>query len=297
MRAGDHKGGKLDKQALIDAIGRSGGGRNALDEADALWVKLDCLQQTGRYGLLLSQLAKSNDKSNFLALVLEANFAYQFESQALELTYEVKQDAQHRSSIDFLRKTPSGDSVFFELRLLQQKQSITDSINTQLEKSQIYRVFMDGQDEQAEVVRIQETVLGKVQDRSGNPIKFFSTAADAVNIVVVDATDSILGTIDFDDCMLATHGDPTVKEVYRRQVFGLFQEDKPEYPQRIHDLAAKHAHIRNTLHGVLFLFKKPDTGILAYQLEQYLIWNPARIDGARERPIFADVASAIPVRQ
>jgi hypothetical protein len=121
----------LDKQALIDAISRSGGKQNALDEAEALWVKIDCLQQTGRYGPLLSQLDKANDKSNFLALVLEANFAYQFESQGLELTYEVKHDVQHKSSIDFLRKAPSDDSVFLELRLLQQAQSITNSINVQ----------------------------------------------------------------------------------------------------------------------------------------------------------------------
>jgi hypothetical protein len=96
--------------------------------------------------------------------------------------------------------------------------------------------------------------------------------------------------------MLATHGDPGVKEIFRRQVFGLFQEDKPEYPQYIHELAVKYAHIRSKLHGVLFLFKKHDTGILAYQLEQYLIWNPALVDEASPRRIFADVASAIPVR-
>jgi hypothetical protein len=155
---------------------------------------------------------------------------------------------------------------------------------------------MDGQDEQDEVVRIQNTVLGKVQDKNGNPIKFFSTAADAVNIVVVDATNSIMGTIDIQDCILATHGDPGVEVVYRRQVFGLFQEDKPEYPQHIHALSAKYAHIRSTLHGVLFLFKKPDTGVLAYQLEQYLLWNPALIDEARARPILTEVANVIPVR-
>lgn len=287
----------MDKQALVDAIVRSGGKQNALDEVEALYSKLDLLQQTARYKALLSQIANANDKNNFLALVLEANFAYQFESQGLELTYEVKQGAQHKSSIDFLRKSPRGDSVFFELRLLQQAKPITDSIAEQLQKQPAYYVSMMGEQEQDEVVRIQNTVLGKVQDKNGNPIKFFSTAADAVNIVVVDATDSILGTIDVHDCMLATAGDPGVEEPYRRQVFGLFQEDKPEYPQHIHDLATKYTHIRNTLHGVLFLFKKPDTGILAYQLEQYLMWNPTRIDKARVRPIFVDVASAIPVRQ
>ncbi len=71
----------MNKQALIDAIRRSGGKRWALDEADDLWVRLDFLQKTGRYGQLLLGLANANDKSNFLALVLEANFAHQFESK------------------------------------------------------------------------------------------------------------------------------------------------------------------------------------------------------------------------
>ena len=217
----------MNKQALIDAIGRSGGQQNALGEADALWAKLDCLKQTGRYGVLLSQLSTTNDKSNFLALVLEANFAYQFELQGLDLTYEVKQNTQHNSSIDFLRKTPSGDSVYFELRLLQQTQSITDSIKTQLQKYYNYRVMLGGQDEQKEVVRIQNTILSKVQDRNGKPIKFFSKNADVVNIIVIDATDSILGMIDLHDCILTAHGDPGVEEIYRRQIFGLFQEVKP----------------------------------------------------------------------
>jgi hypothetical protein len=67
-----------------------------------------------------------------------------------------------------------------------------------------------------------------VQDRHGNPIKFFSTDPDVLNVVVVDATKSILGIIDIYDCLLATYGDPAVDEVYRRGIFGLFQEDRPE---------------------------------------------------------------------
>jgi hypothetical protein len=116
-----------NQQDLESAIRRSGGKQSALDEMEALRQKLDFLQQTGRYDRLLNQLRKSNDKNNFLALVLEANFAHQFESQNLPLTYEVKQEVQHKSSIDFLRNAPSGDSVYFELRLLQEAQSIGPS--------------------------------------------------------------------------------------------------------------------------------------------------------------------------
>ncbi len=152
----------MNKQALIDAIRRSDGKQWALDEADDLWLRLESLHKTSRYGQLLSSLVKANDKSNFLALVLEANFAYQFESKGLALVYEVQQDAQKRSSIDFLRKTPNGDSVYFELRLLQQTQSIKDSINAQLQKWSVYVLFMGGDDEQKEVVRLQNTIRGKV---------------------------------------------------------------------------------------------------------------------------------------
>lgn len=70
----------MDKEILVNAIKNSGGGQNALDESDALLTRINYLTQTERYAQLVSQLAKSNDKSNFLALVLEVNFAYQFES-------------------------------------------------------------------------------------------------------------------------------------------------------------------------------------------------------------------------
>lgn len=284
----------MEKQALIEAIGRSGGKQNALDEVDVLWDKIDYLQQTGRFGPLLSQLVKANDKSNFLALVLEVNFAYQFEVRGLEMFYEVKQNSQKKSSVDFLHIATGGDSVFFELRLLQQAKPITDWINKQLKKIKAYSVVRGGQFEQDQVLRIQNTILNKVQDKHGKPIKFFSTAANVCNIVVIDASDSIFGAIDIYDCMLATYGDPSVQEVYKRQVFGLFQEDNSRYPQNIHKLATKYVHIRTTLHGVLFLFKKFNTGILAYQLEQYLMWNPTCIDETKAQRIFADITRAIP---
>ena len=203
----------MDKQALIDAITRSGSKQNALAEADDLWIKVDFLQQTGRFGLLLSQLTKANDKGNFLALVLEVNFAYQFESHGLQLAYEVKQDKQYKGSIDFLHMISTGEKVYFELRLLQQTQSIAAAIENQLKKSEVSQVLLDAHHEQDEVVRIQNTVLGKVQDKDGNPTKFFSTGSDTVNIVVVDASASLLGMVDVNDYLLATLGDPGVEEV------------------------------------------------------------------------------------
>src|SRR5689334_4018490 len=96
----------MDKQALVDAIRSSGGKQWALAEVDDLWPRVELLQNTGRYGSLISQLAAANDKNNFLALVLEVNFAYQLESQGKQLAYEVKQNAGKPSTVDFLRQTP-----------------------------------------------------------------------------------------------------------------------------------------------------------------------------------------------
>ena len=71
-----------------------------------------------------SQLASANDKNNFLALVLEVNFAHQFESHGIQLIYEVKQDPGKPSTVDFLRTTAGGKRVYLELRLLQEAKSI-----------------------------------------------------------------------------------------------------------------------------------------------------------------------------
>ena len=284
----------MNKRELIDAIRNSGGKQWALAEVDDLWERVELLQNTGRYGALLSQLAATNDKSNFLALVLEVNFAYQFESQGSQLAYEVKQDAGKPSAVDFLRQTATGKRVYLELRLLQQRKSITTMIDDQLLKHGISKLLLGGDDEKREVERLQGTILAKVQDRKGRPIKFFSTEPDTLNVVVVDVNDTILGTIDVYDCLLATYGDPAVDEVYRRDLFGLFQEDKVEYPQRIHDLAAKYAHIRSRVHGVLFLFREPGSGILAYGLQQYTVWNRALVTEQIAQQVYPDLSTAIP---
>lgn len=286
----------MNKQELIDAIRNSGGKQSALAEVDDLWPRVELLQNTGRYGALLSQLAATNDKSNFLALVLEVNFAYQFESQGSQLAYEVKQDAGKPSTVDFFRQTVTGKRVYLELRLLQQRKSITTMIDDQLLKHGIYRLLLGGDDEKREVERLQGTILAKVQDGKGRPIKFFSTEPDTLNVVVVDVSDTILGTIDVYDCLLATYGDPAVDEVYRRDLFGLFQQDKVEYPKRIHDLAAKYAHIRSRVHGVLFLFREPGSGILAYGLQQYTVWNRALVTEQIAQQVYPDLSTAIPVR-
>jgi hypothetical protein len=254
---------------------------------------VDHLEKTGGYGALLSQISNANHKSNLLALTLELNFAYQFESAGLELTYEVSQDALQNSTIDFLRVSPGGEQVLFELRLIQQPQDIADSIAGQIENTERYKIAPDVEDDQDAVVRIQRKVLSKLEDKKGNLIKFLSTAKNAINIVVVDIADCMLGMMDIHDCMLACQGDPGVEEPHQRGVFGLFQPDMPNFPQSIHDIAKRYAHIRGTIHGILFL-DRVGVKILTYRLCHYLVWNPALIDEPTARRILADVSTAIP---
>ena len=61
----------MNKQSLIDAMQDSGDSQSALDEVDDMWVRVDYLEKTGRYGALLSQISNANDRSNLLALTLE----------------------------------------------------------------------------------------------------------------------------------------------------------------------------------------------------------------------------------
>lgn len=263
----------LDRQTIEAAVKASGGAEQPSDQVEGLFTKLVYLEATGRYGQLLKGIAKSNDKSNFLALLLEATFAYQFETAGFPLDYEAKQVAEQTSSIDFRMKVPSGETVYFELRLLQQDQETAEDIAKQLAATKVYEVVKDGDDEQAEVLRVQGTLLGKVENAAGKPIKFLETGDGLFNIVVLCISDVLLGTVDMHDCMLATYGDPEVPEHCRRGIFGMFQELKPTYPEHVQAAAARFKRFKATINAVLFLFRPAGSGVLDYSLQQVLVWN------------------------
>lgn len=268
----------MDKATLVAAIQNSGGAGQTDDQVDGLLTKLAYLEHAGRYGKLLASVASANDKSNLLAAIFEVTFAFHFERAGLPLEYEVKQDDDNSSSIDFVQRLASGISVYFEARLLQQDNATRESIKEQLQKSCFYRIAMNGKDEHDAIVRLQRVILSKVQKHDGTPTKFLRVAADVVNIVVVDVSDLIAGAIDVHDCLLSTHGDPAVPEDCRRGIFGLFQEPSPEYPEPIQAVAKSYEHIRSTLSAVLFLFKSRGSGVLDYRLEHYITWNPKLVD-------------------
>ena len=285
----------MDKSTLHTVVEKFGGTDD--DEIEGLLEKLNYIENTGKYGRLMKSISSANDKSNFLADVFEATFAFQFESSKLSLEYEVKQNATDNSSIDFLRRMGSGISIYLEARLLQQDNATDQSIRNQLESNNFYQIAMNGNDDHDSIIRLQNVILSKVQKKDGTPTKFLRVDKDIVNIVVIDVSDLILGTIDFYDCLLATHGDPYVEEVYRRGVFGLFQEPLSGYPQEIKKIAISYKHIRNTLSGILFLFKSKNSGLLDYALEHYLIWNPILANHAHVEEVCSEIKRAIPIRQ
>jgi len=284
----------IDRPTLEAAIKASGGAEQPADQLDGLLAKLLALEATGRYGALLKGLAASNDKSNFLAQLLESTFAHQFEAVGMPLDYEVKQVADQTSSIDFMLKANTGDAVYFELRLLQQGKAVADDIAKQLADGNTYVAAMNGEDEQDEILRLQNIVLSKVESK-GKPIKFVRTGDGVVNIVVVCISDILLGTPDVQDCLLATYGDPEVPAECRRDVFGLFQSLTAEYPEHIQKAAANFAHIKATVHAVLFLFKPQGAGVLDYSLQQVLVWNRSLTTNVQALPLAEQFAKALPV--
>lgn len=286
----------MNRAILLDAIRNSGGAEQPDTEVDGLLEKLQHLEDTGKYARLLASIASANDKSNFLSAVFEATFAFQFERSGLPLYYEVQQDDDSNSSIDFMRRAASDISIYFEARLLQQDTATGESIREQLHNTGFYRIAMSGEDEHDAIVRLQSVILNKVQNSEGLPVKFLRTANDIVNIVVIDVSDILLGAIDLHDCLLSTHGDPYVDEVYRRGIFGLFQKPISGYPDHIDTIAHSYEHIRSVLNGVLFLFKSNNSGPLDYILEHYMIWNPALSDKEMAQEVCREIGRAIPPR-
>lgn len=263
------------EDTLLDAFGRIElNAGNAPGSVKAFLRKLDFLSKTTRYQRLLHELNTCNDKNNFFSIILEATFAYEFESKGKPLQYEVRQ-AEDLTSIDFLRVVREDFKVYFELRLVQQRECINRSIVDQLLKSDTYKISLGGDDEQDEIVRLQRVILAKCQDKNGKPLKFFKTEDGHYNIVVVEVTDLVLGTIDEWDCLLTIYGDAEVDDVYRRGIFGLFQTTHPSYPPRIQTLHAEFAHVRSTIHGVLFIRRRSGGDKLYFQIEHCFIPNRA----------------------
>lgn len=287
----------MDKQVLEDAMIRSGWPQVWEDQLDGLWSKIQHLAAKRGFQRLVSNIKNSNDVSNLVASVLEVTFAYQFESAGIALDYEVRQDSSRPSSVDFRWKVSPGLTVYIEARLLQQDGATTASIEGQLRAVNAWSIAKDGDDEHQDIIRVQRIILEKVQKDDGTPTKFFVRDIGTINIVAIDISQIILGMFDHDDCLLVGQGDPAVAPICQRGVFGVFQDLRPEYPDRIRALAESYAHIKTTLHGLLFLFKRPRQEPFNYSLEHFLVWNPSLINKAHAAEISDKIKRAIPLHK
>jgi hypothetical protein len=165
------------------------------EQVNGLLSKLDRLKETGRYGTLLANLKVANDVNNLTASILEATIAFQFEPARIELQYEIKQDAEDESPIDFCWKTKSRKTAYIEVRLLQQDKATADSTSSQLDAGNVYEISKGGDDERQDIFRVQKVILEKVQKKDGSATKFLTSHQDAVNLVAVDISQITLGHI------------------------------------------------------------------------------------------------------
>ncbi|MGO8762470.1 MAG: hypothetical protein ACLP2P_01855 [Desulfobaccales bacterium] len=188
------------------------------------------------------------------------------------MAYEVLQQPPALSTIDFLYSPSQDMHVYYELRLLQQQAAITALFEEQLRESPYFGALLNGPDQQRDIVRLQQVLLSKVQDREGNPVKFFSTERHNYNVIVVDVSQPLLGMIDKYDCILCCCGDEVLPPPYRRDVFGLFQTPRSNDPTLFQDIAQKFDHFREMIHGILFM-RRPRNNSIDFELQYYFIRN------------------------
>ncbi len=257
--------------------------------------KLELLRNAGHYTRLLSNLLAANDSANLRSLVLEATFAYHFQSIGMPLQYEVRRRPDDETSIDFLRQTEWGKTLCIEMRLVQQRHGITTLFEEQLRRSAYFGTLSDGADDRAETLRLQRLVLEKAVNARGQLTKFSPEDINTYNIVAIEVSELHLGMIDDLDCRLVAYGDPAVPDHARRGLFGLFQESCPEYPDHIQEVAARFAPFRDTVHAILFLRQVPPAHPINYRLEYLLIRNRQLVTRAESDQIAREFLRAMDI--
>ena len=213
----------------------------------------------------------------------------------MPLRYEVSGRPEDATSVDFLCRTDHGKELCIEMRLVQQRQSTTDLFEAQLRESEYFGTTLDGEGDRAETVRLQRLILEKAVGKSGDLTKFQPVDAGRYNIVAVEVSELHLGMCDSGDCLLAAYGDPAVSELERRNLFGLFQQPRPEYPAHIQEVASLFAPFREAIHAILFLRKSPRMSPIDYRLEYIFVHNPQIMAGAEVDDIAREFNGAMEV--
>lgn len=292
-----HIGNVELRTRLAAALNASGYQVDATDDRLVPLVeRIGFLQVLGRYQGLIASLLAANDQSNLKSLLLEATFAFKFERVEKLLRYEVQRRAHDESSIDFLRHPESLREICIEMRLAQQREVVRSAIERQLEQTGYYEVMQDGNDDRNETLRLQRIIHQKVVNPLGQPIKFTSGTCDSYNVVAIEVSELHLGMTDHMDCLLAMYGDPAVPEMARRNIFGLFQEARPEYPAYIYELSKGFSYFRDTVHAVLFLWKVPRVAPINFDLQYLLVHNCSLMTTEEATAVAQDFRGAMEVR-
>ncbi len=207
--------------AVLSRLGMDTNARS--DTISFFRKKLELLSETKKYNGLLKSLFASNNLSEFNSYVFEALFAYDFQSKKQSLTYEVTPLTDSNSSVDFYYELDDFN-IYFELRLVQQKNEISKSIETQLATNNSYEIQLNGEDEARETIRLQNLILSKCQRTDGTPIKFKTPEEGTLNFIVINLSELHLGMIDKLDCLLTMYGDKSVPSFCRLGIFGMWQD-------------------------------------------------------------------------
>jgi len=284
---------------LKEIIKAAGGGENAIEHADALLEKINCIASGKQYEALLGQLGAAREQGDFRGRVLEVNFANYFQCKGIVLDYGAKQGMS--GDIDFCWNI-EGLKVYIEMKLLGQDKATRDSINEQLNDKGTSATFLD--DDTRDVARLQADLIQKASTRKFNS----KPSANTINLVAIDVTELQLGTVDICDCLLAAGGNSLASQhchpaCLRDPIVGAFetvadekltavQKSWIEGVQKIPDGAP---HPRSYIHGALFLFREPqERAALSYDLLAALVWNRDIIAADTAKKICSALHQVIP---
>ncbi|GBD98494.1 hypothetical protein BMS3Abin07_00508 [bacterium BMS3Abin07] len=237
--------------------------------------KLTLLSNTDHYNKLIKSLTSSKNKIEFNSYVFETYFAYDFESKGRTLEYETKLLGNSDDTVDFLYRTYNGMRICFDLHQANQRKWLTDYTRSQLANRGRYEITLSGQDEKDKIVRLQNLILSKCQNKNGNPRKF-PQDSDIYNFIVIYVSGEIDGHIDELECKFTMYGDSNLFGV--RWIFGLCEHLSDDSPENFKLYYEKLKHFRETIHGVLFVKNASPPNcygdlILDLDLEYYLVGN------------------------